>query len=102
VITHLEINLGSASRYVGLLASVMGRADEAVAHFERGLQANERMGFRPWLARTQADLARTLMGIAGPGDRERADELSRTASDAFSALGMAGAAAQYKAAVSGT
>ena len=76
VITHPEINLGSAARYLGLLASVMGRADDAVRHFERALETNQRLGLRPWLARTQADLARTLLARGEPGDAGRAAELS--------------------------
>jgi tetratricopeptide (TPR) repeat protein len=88
VITHPEINLGSAARYLGLLASVMGRADDAVGHFERAVAANQRMGFRPWLARTQADLARMLMARAAPGDLDEAAKLSRAALKTFGALGM--------------
>jgi tetratricopeptide (TPR) repeat protein len=96
VITHPEINLGSAARYLGLLEAVMGRRDEAAASYERALRANARMGFAPWEARTQADLARTLTIRDSPGDRDRAEELWRAALDAFDALGMAGAAARYK------
>ena len=47
VITHPEINLGSAARYLGLLASVMGRTDEAVSHFERAVAANRADGVSP-------------------------------------------------------
>ena len=96
MIGYPELNLGSAARYLGLLASVMGQADVSVLHFERALEANERMGFCPWLARTQADLASTLTIRGSPGDRDRAEELWRAALDAFDALGMAGAAARYK------
>jgi DNA-binding SARP family transcriptional activator len=88
VITHPEINLGSAARYLGLLASAMGRADDAVRHLERALETNERLGVRPWLARTQADLARTLSARGMPGDVDRAGDLSRAALETFDALGM--------------
>ena len=88
VITHPEINLGSAARYLGLLASVMGRADDAVRHFERALETNERLGVRPWLARVQADLARTLLARGAPGDVDMAAEVSRAALETFDALGM--------------
>jgi len=88
VITHPEINLGSAARYLGLLASVMGRADDAVRHFERALETNERLGIRPWLARTQADLARTLLARGAHGDVDVAAELSRAALETYDALGM--------------
>ena len=88
VIAHPEINLGSAARYLGLLASAMGRTDDAATHLEQAVAANQRMGFRPWLARSQADLARTLVARAGSGDWERADTLSGAALQTFGALGM--------------
>ena len=76
------------SRYLGLLASAMGCADDAVSHYEAALEINERHGARPWLARTQADLARTLLPRDAPGDRERARELTGSALDTFETLGM--------------
>jgi DNA-binding SARP family transcriptional activator/tetratricopeptide (TPR) repeat protein len=51
---------GSAARYLGLLATVLGRLDEAENHFQRALAANERMGLQPWVARTRQDYARLL------------------------------------------
>ena len=101
VITHPEINLGSAARYLGLLALVMGRSDDAVQHLEQALGANERLGFRPWLARTQADLARTLIRRGGPGDMERAAELYDTATESFVTLGMKEPAERLRRAVGG-
>jgi tetratricopeptide (TPR) repeat protein len=88
VITHPEVSLGSAARYLGLLASVIGRQDDAVSHYEKALETNERIGARPWLARSQADLTRTLLARAEPGDADRAGELARAALDTFRALGM--------------
>ena len=83
VITHPEINLGSAARYLGLLASAMGRADDAVRHLERALETNERLGVRPWLARTQADrnrsAARIARAIFGKRPRREVDEAAATA-----------------------
>ena len=51
---------GSASRHLGLLADVLGRREQAIAHFEVALAMNERMRARPWVARTQVELARVL------------------------------------------
>ena len=64
VITHPEINLGSAARYLGLLASVMGRADDAVAHFERAVAANRADGVSGpgWRARRPISRARSWPG----------------------------------------
>ena len=56
------------------------------------LEMNERLGVRPWLAHTQADLARTLLARGARGDLDRASELSRAALETFDALGMEGPA----------
>jgi DNA-binding SARP family transcriptional activator len=79
---------GSVARYLGLLASALSRWDEAAQHFERALADNERMGARPWLARTQLDLALTLRRRAASGDGERAGELEAAALATCAALGM--------------
>jgi tetratricopeptide (TPR) repeat protein len=88
VITHPELDLGSAARYLGLLASVMGRTDDALSHYEAALRTNERLGASPWLARTQADLSRALLARGAAGDAERAHALAGTALATFGALGM--------------
>ncbi len=79
---------GSVSRYLGLLAKATDRRDEAASHFEDALAINERMGARPWLARTQNDYARTLFDRDDPGDRERAQELLDQALATYRELGM--------------
>jgi tetratricopeptide (TPR) repeat protein len=79
---------GSTSRYLGLLAATMSRLDDAARHFEDALAMNESMGILPWLAHTRRDFARTLLERDGPGDRERAHELVRSAVATYRALGM--------------
>ena len=74
---------GSASRHLGLLAGVLGRREQAVAHFEDALAMNERMRARPWVARTQVELARVL-----PRDDERAGELLAAGGAEAERLGM--------------
>ena len=64
---------GSASRHLGLLADLLGKREQAVAHFESALAMNERMRARPWVARTQVELARVLLQTAA--GRERAGTL---------------------------
>ena len=54
--------LGSTSRYLGMLASLMCRYDEAEDHFERALEMNRRMRATPWIAHTRHDYARLLVG----------------------------------------
>ena len=79
---------GSVSRYLGLLATALERWDDAAGHFEEALALNERMGARPWLARTEDDYARMLLVRGRPGDDERARELRDQALATFSELGM--------------
>ena len=55
---------GSAARHLGLLADLLGKREQAVAHFETALAMNERMRARPWVARTQVELARVLLQTA--------------------------------------
>ena len=85
---------GSLARYVGLVAATMERWSEAQQYFEDALDANERMGGRPWLAHTQADYARMLLTRGEPDDRERAQELLDAAIATYRELGMESYAAQ--------
>jgi predicted ATPase/DNA-binding SARP family transcriptional activator len=79
---------GSVSRYLGLLATTLGRFDQAAAHYDAALAMNERMNVRPWLAHTQADYARMLCDRDGPGDHERAAELLGLARATYGVLGL--------------
>jgi tetratricopeptide (TPR) repeat protein len=82
------VTSGSASRHLGLLATTMGRYDQAARHFEVALAANARMPVRPALARTQHDYAAMLIARGGPGDRRRALELLDAAVATARELGM--------------
>ena len=52
---------GSASRYLGMLAQVLGQNDQAQQHYDAAIRLNRMMGAWPALARTQFDLARLLI-----------------------------------------
>jgi tetratricopeptide (TPR) repeat protein len=73
--------LGSASRYLGLLAATIGRYDEAERHFEEARAANWRTGAVLWAAHTLCDHAETLLSRGGPSDRPAAKRLLDEASD---------------------
>jgi DNA-binding SARP family transcriptional activator len=88
VIAHPEFCLGSASRYLGLLASTTSRWEEAAGHFECALRMNVRMGARPWVAHTQHDYARMLRDRDEAGDRARGARLISDAIAAYHDLGM--------------
>jgi DNA-binding SARP family transcriptional activator/class 3 adenylate cyclase len=79
---------GSVARYLGLLAVTLGRWSDAERHLDDALAANERMGLRPWHARTQEDLARMVRLRGGPGDAERAEQLLAAAVSSYRELGM--------------
>ena len=73
---------------LGQLAATIGRVDEAAGHFEEAVAMNERMGLRPWLARTRSDYAALLLARNDPGDQERAGALLDAAHSAFRELGV--------------
>jgi len=71
--------LGSASHYLGLLATTMARWQEAQAHFESALAFNRKLGARVLVAHTEYRYAQMLLRRGKPGERERAlDLLDRT------------------------
>ncbi len=72
-------SMGSTSRQIGLVAVVLGKTDIAERHLERAISENEAIGARPWLARTQLDLARLI------GSRKLAQEAKAAAEQ----MGMA-------------
>ncbi|MCA1845153.1 MAG: hypothetical protein LC792_18560, partial [Actinobacteria bacterium] len=79
---------GAVDRYLGQLATLLGRLDDADAHFEAAHRLHQRMRTRPWDAFTKGDHARTLLARAGAGDRARAAALLSAAEAEFRALGM--------------
>ena len=83
---------GSASFYVGLLATVTSRWAEAADHFEAAIRAHDRLGARPFLARTRYEYARMLLSRGRPDDETRAFELLDRAHAAARTLGMAAVA----------
>lgn len=82
------ISTGAVSRYLGVLASMLSRWEDAAGHFEGALDMNERMGARPWAAYTRHDLARMLLDRDGPGDRDQAAELLAEVMEACGDMGM--------------
>jgi hypothetical protein len=66
--SHMSIELG-------MLASTLGRRDDAVAHFERADAALAAFGAPVLLARNRYEHARALHELGDPADRERAHQL---------------------------
>jgi len=74
---------GSTARVLGLLATTLGRHDDAARHFERALEINARIRSPLWLAHTQHDYARLLLL------RDRADDRDRAGAQLADALATA-------------
>ncbi len=71
-----SMQLGSASRALGCLASLLGDAEAADRHFAAALEANQRIGAHLWIACTRLDWANQLASTGDAGAR-RARELLR-------------------------
>ena len=84
-----EIGTGSVSRTLGVLDAALSRWEDGVRHFEAAAVHNQQMGARPWLAHTHHDHARMLLRRDIPGDRDRAKQLLRAATDQYETLAMA-------------
>jgi tetratricopeptide (TPR) repeat protein len=79
---------GAVSRYLGALATTLGRWEEAERHFEDALAMNARMEVWPWLAHAQYQYATMLLARDQPGDGEKAKELLKAALITARELGM--------------
>jgi predicted ATPase/DNA-binding CsgD family transcriptional regulator len=79
---------GAASHYLGMLATILERWDDAAQHFQDALAMNAQIGARPYLAYTQHQYARMLLARNQPGDRDQATSLLEEALTTAHALGM--------------
>src|SRR5829696_4442377 len=86
---HPVVCFGSASFYLGLLATATARWAEAGDQFEAAIAVHERLGAGPLLARTRLAYARMLLARDRPADRRRAGQLLEQALAAADVLGMA-------------
>jgi hypothetical protein len=69
---HPVVCLGSASFYLGLLATARSKWKEAAGHFEAAIAAHDRLGAGPLLARSRYEYARMLLARSPATDRSRA------------------------------
>ena len=88
---------GAVDRYLGMLATVLGRFSEAEAWFDAAIGLEERAGSPPLLARTRYWYARMLAASDGPADPSRASDLLAASLRTAESLGMAGLTAQIGA-----
>ena len=69
------VSFGSAGTYLGNLATLMERFEDAARHFEDAILFNDQMGARPWLADAQYEYARMLLLRKADGDAAHALQL---------------------------
>jgi hypothetical protein len=93
---HPVVCLGSASFYLGLLATVNSRWTDAAGHFEAAIAAHDRLGAGPLLARTRYAYARMLLARGQAIDRSRALGLLDGAVATADSLGMAAVAEEIR------
>jgi tetratricopeptide (TPR) repeat protein len=80
--------LGSVAHFLGQLATVRSRWEEARRHFNTAFEMETRMGARPALARTAHQYARMLLAQDQSDGQRRAQELLAMAAETAGELGM--------------
>jgi len=93
---------GAVDHYLGLLAATLGESDAAADHFDAALAMHERVGARPYLARTRHAYADLLLARGRTSDLARARALLEEAVTAFDAIGMVQDAAAARALLAGS
>jgi eukaryotic-like serine/threonine-protein kinase len=80
---------GIGERFLGIIATVRGRYDEAERLFRQGVARCRSMGTRPWVAETLHDHALMLLRRREPGDVDDAIKMLDEALQIAKELGMA-------------
>jgi DNA-binding CsgD family transcriptional regulator len=96
MVGHLVSCYGSADRYLGMLAAILGEPERATEHFERAMEENRRMGAATWLAHTAYEYGRFLLG-RGRAGRERAGQLVGEAAGLADRIGLEGLLGKIRA-----
>jgi transcriptional regulator with XRE-family HTH domain/tetratricopeptide (TPR) repeat protein len=84
---------GPVDHHLGCLQRLLGHSDEAEAHLRAALVAEERLGARPFEARTLAELSR----LVGDADAEQASSLAARAAAVARSVGALGIVAEVQA-----
>jgi DNA-binding SARP family transcriptional activator len=88
-----EGTAGAMARYLGILASLLGRHEEAVVHLRAAIEIDEVSGGHPWVAYAKADLAHVL---ERQGEHAEATALRAEASATAAELGLGRLAARIE------
>jgi len=87
---HMRVYLGSVEYALGRLAETREERERAAVHYRAAIESEQRIGARPYLARTQHAYARMLLGADSvePDQRDRAQELLARAEATARELGL--------------
>jgi DNA-binding SARP family transcriptional activator len=88
-----EGSAGAMARHLGVLAAILGRDEEAVAHLRAAIEIDEASGGRPWVAYAQAELADVL---DRQGKEDEARVLRSAAAATAAELGLGRLAARLE------
>jgi tetratricopeptide (TPR) repeat protein len=88
VVQFAGICEGAGARLAGLLATTLGRYDEAESWFAQAMAMNEAMDAKPYIHATELAHAQMLHHRDAEGDRQRAAVLAQRAMEGFATLGM--------------
>lgn len=90
VVGRAVICYGSVAHYLGMLATVMARWQEAEQHFLTAMQHHQQIEAPALLARTRYEYARMLLARQDTGDHEKAADLLELALTTAQALAING------------
>ena len=90
VVGNASVCLGATARYLGQLASVLSRWDDAEAHFQQAMEIDSRISATTWLPHTQFWYSRMLAARGGPEDIESARNLVDAAATTAAKVGLRG------------
>jgi len=96
VVGNAIVCLGATSRFLGQLASTLGRWNDAEAHFEHALRMNEGLGSKSCVAHTYYQYARMLMRRGEREDVIRASDMIDEALKLAQQIGMQGLLSRIK------
>jgi predicted ATPase len=89
--------MGAGAYFLGLLATALGRFDDAARHLEEAIALHARLRSAPLLAHAEGALARALRGRGAAADLARARTLEAQARQRATQLGMKTLLAQLPA-----
>jgi tetratricopeptide (TPR) repeat protein len=96
IVGNAIVCLGATSRFLGQLASTLGRWDDAEAHFEHALSLNEGLGAKTCVAHTHYHYARMLMRRGEREDVIRASDMIDESLSIAQQIGMHGLLSRIK------